>query len=68
MKVVISEKLENGGMREVDQREWSQDMLVSLNNANYLLVNEKEYEMVEGRLNVNLGVMEVLVAAAKSGT
>jgi hypothetical protein len=68
MKVVISEKLDTGEMRELDQRQWSQEMLVSLNNTNYLLVNEREYEMVEGRLNVDQGLMEVLVVAAKSST
>ncbi|MCC2684757.1 MAG: hypothetical protein K0R75_1656 [Paenibacillaceae bacterium] len=65
VKVILSEKFETGELKELDQREWSQDMLISLNNANYLLVNNKEYEMIEGRLNVTSGSMEVLVIAVK---
>lgn len=65
MKVLITEKLESGELTELDQREWSREMLVALESANYLLVHGKEYEMIEGRLNVDLGVMEILVIAVK---
>jgi hypothetical protein len=36
-------------------------MIAMLEHANYLLVQDKEYEMVEGRLNVNTGKMEIMV-------
>jgi hypothetical protein len=65
VKVNLTEKFESGELKELDQREWSQDMLISLNHANYLLVNNKEYEMIEGRLNVSSGALEVLVIAVK---
>jgi hypothetical protein len=65
VKVILTEKFESGELKELDQRDWSQEMLVALNNANYLLVNNKEYEMIEGRLNVSTGALEVLVIAVK---
>lgn len=66
MKVVIMEKKETGELAMVDSREWSDSMVSMLNHANYLLVQGKEYEMVEGRLNVDQQLMEVLVLAVKS--
>ena len=64
--VKIIEKLEDGALVPIDEREWNEGMIAMLGHSNYLLVNDKEYEMLEGRLNVNLGTMEVLVAAVKA--
>jgi hypothetical protein len=66
MKVVIMEKMESGQLVQVDNRDWSDTMVAMLNHSNYLLVDGKEYEMVEGRLNVNDQVMEILVLAVKN--
>lgn len=66
MKVVITEKTEAGALIPVDTRDWNEMMVNMLNHSNYLLVNGKEYEMVEGRLNVNEQVMELLVLAVKN--
>jgi hypothetical protein len=66
MKVVITEKTEAGALIPVDARDWNEMMVNMLNHSNYLLVNGKEYEMVEGRLNVNEQVMELLVLAVKN--
>ncbi len=65
MKVVIMEKTEAGELVALDARDWNDQMIALMNHANYLLVNGKEYEMVEGRLNVNEPYMEVLVLAVK---
>ncbi|NOJ73354.1 hypothetical protein HMI46_22765, partial [Paenibacillus alvei] len=43
--------------------EWNAAMIQLLNHANYLLVKDMEYEMLEGRLNVNSGNFELLVEA-----
>jgi hypothetical protein len=59
--VIIMEKTEDGSLIQIDERAWTVEMIAMLEHANYLLVNEKEYEMVEGRLNVNTGKMELLV-------
>ncbi|MNP82885.1 hypothetical protein D3C76_1816650 [compost metagenome] len=66
MKVVITEKTETGGLLPIDVRDWNDQMIAMLNHSNYLLVSGKEYEMVEGRLNVNEPSMEVLVLAVKN--
>jgi hypothetical protein len=60
-RVMIIEKLDSGDLLPVDDRVWSMDMLAMMEHANFLLVNGKEYEMIEGRLNVNEGVLEILV-------
>jgi hypothetical protein len=59
--VVIIEKMENGDLVQIDEREWNTWMITMLEHANYLLVADKEYEMVEGRLNVSTGKMEIMV-------
>lgn len=66
MKVIIMEKLESGQLVQVDSRDWNDTMVSMLNHANYLLVSGKEFEMVEGRLNVSEQVMEILVLAVKN--
>jgi hypothetical protein len=63
MKVIITEKTAAGELMPIDVREWNDQMIAMLNHSNYLLVGGKEYEMVEGRLNVNESSMEVLVLA-----
>lgn len=65
MKVVIMEKTEAGELVALDARDWNDQMLAGMNHANYLLVNGKEYEMVEGRMNVNEPYLEILVLAVK---
>jgi len=65
LKVVVMEKLENAEMRQVDERHWNEAMVAALNHSNYLLVGGKEYEMLEGRLNVNDQLLELLVTAVK---
>lgn len=61
MKVVITEKNAEGQLKPIDARDWNDQMIAMLHHSNYLLVGGKEYEMVEGRLNVNETYMELLV-------
>lgn len=68
MKVAILEKLESGELRLVDEREWEAAMVTSLDHSNYLLVQGKEFQMVEGRLNIDKARLEVLVIAVNSDT
>lgn len=64
-KIIITEKRESGELVAIDEREWSDAAIALLNHANYLLVNGKEYEMLEGRLNVNDQALEILAVAVK---
>lgn len=59
--VLIIEKLENGELKTIDERNWNATMLSLMEHANFLLVGGKEYEMVEGRLDVENQKLEVLV-------
>lgn len=63
--VIITEKMENGELIQVDKRVWNIEMIAMLEHSNFLLINDKEYEMVEGRLNVNLGQLELLVISIR---
>lgn len=65
MKVIVTEKTESGELRAIDWRDWNDAMISMLNHSNFLLVNGKEYEMLEGRLNVNDQNMELLVVEVK---
>lgn len=62
-KMIIFEKTSSGELVLLDEREWNAAMIQLLNHANYLLVKDMEYEMLEGRLNVNSGNFELLVEA-----
>ncbi|OFW81772.1 MAG: hypothetical protein A2201_05560 [Alicyclobacillus sp. RIFOXYA1_FULL_53_8] len=66
MKVVIYEKMQDGELVKIDERVWSMEMLASLEHVNFMLLNGGEYEMLEGRLNVNEELMELLVIAIPS--
>jgi hypothetical protein len=63
--VVIIEKMENGDLVQIDERDWNTWMISMLEHSNYLLVADKEYEMVEGRLNVSTGKMELMVISIR---
>ncbi|GKS10835.1 hypothetical protein [Paenibacillus chitinolyticus] len=59
--VLIIEKLENGELKTIDERNWNATMLAMMEHANFLFVGGKEYEMIEGRLDVENQKLEVLV-------
>ncbi|MCR2803507.1 hypothetical protein [Paenibacillus soyae] len=61
MKVVLMEKSPSGGLIHIEEREWTMNMVAALEHVNYLVVGNREYETVEGRLNVDLGRLELLL-------
>ncbi|MFD0712949.1 hypothetical protein [Paenibacillus sp. GCM10027626] len=67
VKVVLIEKQSGGELVPIDERLWSKGMFSALEHANYLTVDGREYEMVEGRLNVDNGKLELLVVAVTYG-
>ncbi|GAV11777.1 MULTISPECIES: hypothetical protein [Paenibacillus] len=63
--ILILEKTSSGELVKIDERAWTTSMVQLLEHANYLLVNDAEYEMLEGRLNVNTGNFELLVESVR---
>ncbi|GIQ70247.1 hypothetical protein DUZ99_06250 [Xylanibacillus composti] len=63
VKIAIVEKKLSGEMKTIHEAIWNDTQISALDHANYLLVDGQEYEMLEGRLNVNSGLLEILVAA-----
>ncbi|EPY11079.1 hypothetical protein [Paenibacillus alvei] len=63
--ILILEKTSSGELVKIDKRAWTTSMVQLLEHANYLLVNDAEYEMLEGRLNVNTGNFELLVESVR---
>lgn len=65
MTVVLLEKLPDGKLRKIDERQWTRDMMNALHHVNYLTVGAAEYETIEGRLNVEQGVVELLLVPVR---
>ncbi|SFB61742.1 hypothetical protein SAMN05216312_11923 [Cohnella sp. OV330] len=65
MTVVLLEKLSDGQLRKIDERPWTRDMMNALHHVNYLTVGAKEYETIEGRLNVEQGAVELLLVPVR---
>lgn len=61
MGVILFEKMPDGELRVIEERTWSMNMIAALEHVNYLVVGTKEYETVEGRLNVDEGKLELLL-------
>lgn len=61
MNVKLYEKLPDGELRELEERVWSANMVAALEHVNYLVVGSREFETVEGRLNVDEGKLELLL-------
>jgi hypothetical protein len=61
MNIVIYEKLQEGNLVKITEKAWDDKLMSALDAANYLLVNGKEYEMIEGRLNLDANVFELLL-------
>ncbi|MDR6552974.1 hypothetical protein [Paenibacillus qinlingensis] len=66
MTIVLYEKLLEGQLLRLGERTWDDKLIQALNVANFILVGGKEYEMIEGRLNLDLNVFELLLVAASS--
>jgi hypothetical protein len=65
MNIVLFDKLEDGSVRKISERPWDDKLIASLEVANYLVTGGREYEMIEGRLNLDLNQFELLLAAIK---
>jgi hypothetical protein len=63
MKIVLFDKLEDGTVRNLGERPWDEKIIACIDAANYLVVGGKEYEMIEGRLNLDLDQFELLLVA-----
>nr|WP_089153443.1 hypothetical protein [Paenibacillus senegalimassiliensis] len=61
MSVKLYEKLPDGELKELEERVWSGNMIAALEHVNYLVVGKREFETVEGRLNVDEGKLELLL-------
>lgn len=66
MSVILFEKMPEGGLRLIEERTWSMNMITALQHVNYLVVGSLEYETVEGRLNVDEGKLELLLVPMRS--
>ncbi|GGF93294.1 hypothetical protein GCM10010912_42850 [Paenibacillus albidus] len=61
MSVILFEKMPEGELNVIEERLWTMNMVAALEHVNYLVVGGKEYETVEGRLNVDEGKLELLL-------
>ena len=66
MTIVLYEKLLDGQLLKIGDRAWDDKLIQALNVANFILVGGKEYEMIEGRLNLDRQVFELLLVPASS--
>jgi hypothetical protein len=66
MNIILFDKLEDGTLRKINERPWDDKLIASLEAANYLVIGGQEYEMIEGRLNLDLDQFELLLAAAET--
>ncbi|WP_379138911.1 hypothetical protein [Paenibacillus sp. sgz500958] len=61
MSVILFEKMPDGELRVIEERIWNMNMVTALEHVNYLVVGGREFETVEGRLNVDEGKLELLL-------
>ena len=66
MNVVLFEKSPEGGLRRIEERVWNATMIAALEHVNYIVVGGKEYETIEGRLDVDQGHLELLLVPMKT--
>ncbi|MNI26528.1 hypothetical protein D3C73_802300 [compost metagenome] len=66
MSVILFEKTPEGDLRVIEERTWSMNMINALEHVNYIVVGNREYETVEGRLNVDQGKLELLLVPMRT--
>lgn len=66
MNVKMFEKMSDGNIEQIDQRAWSLAMITALEHVNYIVVSGREFETVEGRLNVDEGILELLLVPVRN--
>lgn len=67
MNIAFIEKMVDGQLREISERPWDKQIIQALNVANYIVLAGKEYEMIEGRLNLDENVFELLLVSIGKG-
>lgn len=67
MRVILFEKLPEGDLNKIEERVWSMNMVTALEHVNYIVVGGREFETVEGRLNVDEGTLELLLVPMRTG-
>ena len=67
MNITLVEQLVDGQLQKSSERPWDEQLIQALNVANFVLIGGKEYEMIEGRLNLDLNVFELLLVTVSSG-
>ncbi|MFD1776902.1 hypothetical protein ACFSF2_23800 [Paenibacillus rhizophilus] len=66
MSVILYEKMPDGELNAIEERVWSSNMIAALEHVNYLVVGGREFETVEGRLNVDEGKLELLLVPMRT--
>jgi len=66
MSVKMFEKMPDGEIQQIDERVWTPVMITALEHANYIVVDGREFEAVEGRLNVDEGKLELLLVPVRN--
>lgn len=66
LSVILFEKMPEGDLRVIEERTWSMNMIAALEHVNYVVVGSREYEAVEGRLNVDEGKLELLLVPMRT--
>ncbi|WP_340026363.1 hypothetical protein MHI24_14865 [Paenibacillus sp. FSL K6-1096] len=66
MRVILFEKLPDGALNRIEERVWSMNMVTALEHVNYIVVDGREFETVEGRLNVDEGTLELLLVPMRT--
>jgi hypothetical protein len=66
MNVILLEKMPEGDLRIIEERQWSMNMITALEHVNYIVVGGREFEAVEGRLNVDEGKLELLLVPMRT--
>ncbi|MFC6647976.1 hypothetical protein ACFTAO_45505 [Paenibacillus rhizoplanae] len=66
LKVILFEKLPEGNLQMIEERVWSMNMVTALEHVNYIVVGGREFETVEGRLNVDEGKLELLLVPMRT--
>ncbi|OPA80432.1 hypothetical protein BVG16_06795 [Paenibacillus selenitireducens] len=66
MIVQLIEKQSDGNLVQIDERRWSREMVEALHHVNYVTISGREFETIEGRLNVEKQTMELLLIAVRN--
>jgi hypothetical protein len=66
MNVILFEKKPDGELVQIEERSWTMNMIAALEHVNYIVVGGREYETIEGRLNVDTGTLELLLVPMRN--